>query len=98
MNYKKILLRLKDKYIFITLAFLIWISFFDTYNLISQFKRGRALKNVEYEREFYLEEIKRDSIAIMELTTNKENLEKFAREKYLMKKDDEDIFLIIEEK
>lgn len=95
--YKKIFLRLRDKYILVTLAFLIWISFFDTYNLISQFKRSRALKDVKDEKQFYLEEIKRDSIAIMELTTDKENLEKFAREKYLMKKDDEDIFLIIEE-
>lgn len=94
---KKILLRFKDKYIIITLAFLIWISFFDTYNLISQFRRARALKDVKKEKQYYLEEIKKDSIATMELTTNKENLEKFAREKYLMKKDDEDIFLIIEE-
>lgn len=55
------------------------------------------LNDVKEEKQFYLEEIKKDSIAIMELTTDKENLEKFAREKYLMKKDDEDIFLIIEE-
>ena len=95
--YKKILLRIKDKYILITLAFLVWISFFDTYNLVSQFKRARALKNVQNERQYYLDEIKHDSIATMELTTDKVNLEKFAREKYLMKRDDEDIFLFIEE-
>ncbi|MCD4678783.1 MAG: septum formation inhibitor [Bacteroidales bacterium] len=95
--YKKIFLRLKDKYILITLAFLVWISFFDTHNLISQFKRTRVLKDVQSEKQYYLEEIKSDSIATMELTSDKEHLEKFAREKYLMKKDDEDIFLIIKE-
>ena len=95
--YKEILLRIKNKYILITLAFIVWISFFDTYNLVSQFKRTRALKNVQNERQYYLDEIKRDSIATMELTTDKVNLEKFAREKYLMKRDNEDIFLIIRE-
>jgi cell division protein FtsB len=94
---KKIIQRLKNKYVLITLAFLIWISFFDSYNLISQFRRGSALQKVKEEKQYYLEEIKNDSIAIMELTTNKENLEKFAREKYLMKKENEDIFLILEE-
>ena len=95
--YKKILLRLKDKYIIITLAFLIWISFFDSHNLISQFRLSGTLQDVKDEKQFYLDEIKRDSTETMELTTDKENLEKFAREKYLMKKDDEDIFLIIKE-
>jgi cell division protein FtsB len=51
---------------------------------------------MELEKEYYLERIAEDSKKLNELMTNDENLEKFAREQYLMKKPDEDIFLIVE--
>lgn len=57
----------------------------------------RELKDVKRQKEFYQEEIKNDKIAIEELLTDSSTLEKFAREKYLMKRDNEDIFLIVED-
>lgn len=55
------------------------------------------LGSLENEKEFYLEKIDEVEKDRTELMTNKELLEKFAREKYLMKKETEDIFIIEEE-
>jgi cell division protein FtsB len=52
---------------------------------------------LEDEKEYYLEKIKEVEKDRMELMTNKELLEKFAREKYLMKRENEDVFVIVEE-
>ena len=56
----------------------------------------RNLKQLERDRVYYLEQIKTDSARLQELHTNDKNLEKFAREQYLMKKDNEDIFIVID--
>ena len=50
---------------------------------------------LQQEKAYYLEEIRKDSIAMADLMSSMDKLEKFGRERYLMKKDDEDIFLII---
>jgi len=58
---------------------------------------GSKLRSLEKEKEYYQEKIKEVEKDRTELTTNKELLEKFAREKYLMKKESEDVFVIVEE-
>ncbi|NTW32771.1 MAG: septum formation initiator family protein [Bacteroidetes bacterium] len=94
---KKILHIFKNKYIIITLVFFTWLLVFDKNNFLSQIELNRKLKQVKEDRKYYLEQIKKNQIETQELLTNPENLEKFAREKYLMKRDSEDIFLIIRE-
>lgn len=89
--------RLHNKYFYAALAFVIWILFFDRNSLIFRYKNIKELKDVKRQREFYMREIKKDSESIDELLTDSATLEKFAREKYLMKKDNEDIFLIVKE-
>ncbi len=76
--------------------FLVWLTFFDRNNFISQVKFGRTLNNQRKQKEFYKGEIYNDSIALIELQDTVK-LEKYAREKYLFKKDNEDIFIIVEE-
>jgi cell division protein DivIC len=71
--------------------------FLDSNDLISRFKMTTKLGSLENEKEFYLEKIEEVEKDRTELMTNKELLEKFAREKYLMKKETEDIFIIQEE-
>lgn len=88
---------LKNKYFLTFLAFLVWILFFDNNNLVYQFRLSKKLKSLENQKEFYLSEVRKDSISIHHLTTNLDNLEKFARETYLMKKDNEEIYLIVRE-
>lgn len=89
---------LRNKYVLASLAFLVWLTFFDRNNFIAQGKLGRTLNDQRHQKEFYLDEIKGDSTSIKEIMSDSISLEKFAREKYLMKKDNEDIYLIVEEK
>jgi cell division protein DivIC len=88
----------RNKYVIVGFALLVWLIFFDRNNFIAQVKLGRTLNEQRQQRDFYNNEIKRDSTAIHDILTDSVTLEKFAREKYLMKKDNEDIFLIVEEK
>jgi len=71
--------------------------FLDSNDLISRFKMSSKLRNLDREKEFYQEKISDVEKDRTELMTNKELLEKFAREKYLMKKESEDLFIIQEE-
>ena len=95
--FQKILPYLKNKYILTGIIFFIWLLIFDNNNLIDRLKGMNELKQLEKDREYYLEWIENDSKQMNEIKTNKKNLEKFAREQYLMKKEDEDIFIIVEE-
>ncbi|MFM7850771.1 MAG: FtsB family cell division protein [Flammeovirgaceae bacterium] len=79
------------------LSFLVWMLFLDSNDLISRFKLGSKLRTLEKEKQYYQAKIKEVEEDRKELMTNKELLEKFAREKYLMKKETEDIFIIQEE-
>lgn len=79
------------------LSFLVWMLFLDSNDLISRFKLGSKLRTLEKEKQYYQAKIKEVEEDRKELMTNKELLEKFAREKYLMKKEKEDIFIIQEE-
>lgn len=82
----------------ITLAFFgVWMLFFDRNNLIEQYRVKSQLNELEEEKAYYLSEIEKARKDYNELFTNDASLEKFAREKYLMKKDNEDIFVIMEE-
>ena len=84
----------RNKYIVVLLIFAIWILFLDNYNLISQYKMNKKIKNLEDKKIFYEAEIKQDSIKLYNLKNIKEEQEKFAREKFLMKKEKEDVYII----
>ena len=88
------------KYRFIITAgvFLLWMLFFDQNNMMEQYKLRSQLRDLEDEKEYYEKEMLKAQQEYDELFTNQESLEKFAREKYLMKKDNEDIFVIVPEK
>ena len=88
---------LKNKFALTAFVFLIWITFFDQNNLITQIQYRMELNKLEEEREFYKEEIKVILEDLDDLERNPKTLEKFAREKYLMKKENEEIFVIVEE-
>ncbi|TAF45759.1 MAG: septum formation initiator family protein [Sphingobacteriales bacterium] len=89
---------IKNKYFIASLAFLVWMFFFDRNDLIAQFDYRADLEKLKNEKEFYIQEISKVQKDLIALTTNQQKLEKFAREKYLMKKNNEDIFVIVEQK
>jgi cell division protein FtsB len=86
---------LKNKYTLTLLIFLGWVSFFDQNNLMERIKNLNQLHQLEKDELYYSGKIRSDSAQLYELKTNRENLEKFAREQYLMKKKNEDIFIIV---
>lgn len=92
------LLRLRNKYFLTGTIFLLWILIFDSSNLIDMRKTSRHIANLNREIDYYKAKIDDDRRKINELRTNTENLEKFAREQYLMKRRNEDLFIIDESK
>ena len=89
---------LRNKYFLVFVVVLVWLIFFDTHSFIHQWRMRRQLKELKTERDFYREQITRDSLAIEELTSDPDALERYAREKYLMKQEGEDVYVIVEEK
>ncbi|QEC53934.1 hypothetical protein EDD80_108113 [Anseongella ginsenosidimutans] len=88
---------LKNKYYLTSILFLIWMLFLDPNDIITQVRHLVRLNNINQDKEYYQEEIEKINKDLMELNSNKKQLEKFARENYLMKKDNEDIFIIVKE-
>ena len=87
---------LRNKYLILLLLFIFWIVFLDDYNLINQNKMKNNVDDLKELKEFYISEIKSDSTELSNLKNDSEEQEKFAREKFLMKKDNENIFIIRE--
>ncbi len=89
---------LKNKYMITIIVFIVWISFFDQNNFITQYDFIKELKSLEKDKAFFIEELNKTRQELNDLTTNPVTLEKFAREKYFMKKDNEEIFVFEQEK
>jgi cell division protein FtsB len=83
----------RNKYIATMLLFLVWMTFFDENNFISQVKNQIKLAELEVDKEHYVKEIAESAENLRLLQQDKELLEKFARERYLMKKENEEIFV-----
>lgn len=88
---------LRNRYVVTFLAFIIWVGFFDQNNLVERHELSNRIEELERQKIHYREEISNNKSRMEELQSDPENLEKFAREQYLMKKPEEDIFVVIEE-
>ena len=84
---------LSNKYLLILLLFIVWMFFFDTNSFFIHDELNKDIKTLEKNKEFYKNEIKSDNIFIEKMKDSNE-LEKFAREKYFLKKENEDIYII----
>jgi cell division protein FtsB len=71
--------------------------FFDQNDIISQIELKQQLNNVVSKREYYKKQIKETRSDLENLLNDNEKLERFARERYLMKKPNEEIFVIVDE-
>lgn len=87
---------IKNKYLIAALVFVVLILFTPGYNILYHNKLKKQLHELEDRRDFIRQEIKSDSLRILELQKDLKTLEKFGREKYMMKKDNEDIYVIKE--
>jgi cell division protein FtsB len=98
MVMKRLIDLFKNKFFLVTIAFLVWMIFFDKNDLFSQYQYHQQVSKLKQERDFYKTETAKVKNDLDELSSNPEKLEKFAREKYLMKKDNEDVFVVVKEK
>ena len=83
-----------SKYLITGIAFAVWMLFFDRNDLFLQIKRIRELHKLQESEELMTQRIENTQKELELLKTNPETLEKYAREKYLMKKDNEDLFIV----
>jgi cell division protein DivIC len=99
MNFKKLqpkskfLKFLTNTFVLILVPFIIWMFFFDENSYLAHRKYNAEINDLQKTIEFYQSEITRDSTIIKGLKDSLE-LERFAREKYLMKKENEEIYII----
>ncbi len=87
----------KSFYFLFSFFFLIWMLFIDANDFYTQYKLNQKRKNLERQKEYYMEKIAEVHVERDELFSSDKLLEKFAREKYLMKKETEDLFIVVEE-
>lgn len=93
---KKIFKIVVNKYTITLLLFGVWMVFFDNSSVLNRMKYKEKLNTLKQEKRVYLDEIKNDSILTEKLLSDTLEMERFARENYLMKKDKEDVFLVID--
>ncbi len=100
MNYFKnltdaypILKILGNRYVIVTVFFVIWMVFLDNTSYIEHSVLNKQLNELEDNKKYYQDEIKKDKKNI-KLLKNPDQIEKYAREKYYMKRNSEDIYLI----
>lgn len=84
---------LSNKYIWSLLFFVVWMLFLDNYSYFDHRVLNNQIEELEDNKSYYQDEIKKDEAQIKQLK-NPDHVEKYAREKYYMKKDSEDIYII----
>lgn len=87
---------LLNKYVLVAMAALVWMLFFDSYNLVSQLGMQQKINELRQDRSFYREEIRRLAQEEQLLKHNTREMERIARERYLMKRPNEDVFVLLE--
>jgi len=87
---------LKNKFVLTAIFFVIWVTLFDTNNLIDRFRQLKELRQLKADKTYYEKKIREDTRKLNELETDEKSLEKYAREQYMMKRPDEDLFIILE--
>ena len=94
---KRLIELLRNKYFLAVVAFALWMLFFDRNDMISQYEYRTEVGKLQQEKDFYTKETASVKKDLKELDSNMNSAEKFAREKYYMKKDNEDVFVIVKE-
>lgn len=93
LKNKKAVRIITNVFVLILIPFLIWMFFIDDNSYLVHRKLDHEINDLESTISFYKKKIAEDKATIKELQDSLQ-LERFAREKYLMKKDNEDIYLI----
>ncbi len=87
---------LHNKYFIVLIFAGIWIVLLDSYNLIAQYKVSQQISSLIYDIDYYQSAIEKIDYRTDQLHNNSVELERIAREKYFMKRDNEDVFFIVD--
>lgn len=90
---KKVFLFLKNKYVIVTIIFILLILF-SPYGIFQYRRLNNQRKELREKKIYYEDEIKRDSLNTIKLQKSIKEMERFGREKYMMKRENEDIYII----
>lgn len=84
---------LKNSYVIIIIIFVIWMIFFDSNSILVHNELNNDINDLNNQKEYYKNEIERDNIELNQIKTDS-GLEKYAREKLFMKRENEEIFIV----
>jgi cell division protein DivIC len=84
---------LGNTYVLVIIFFAVWMFFLDNYSYFDHRILDKEIEELEENKQYYLKEIAKDSASIKQLN-NSDQTERYAREKYYMKRDKEDIYII----
>jgi len=85
---------LRNKFFIAFAAFAVWMLFFDERDVFTMRHHRQELKELQQSKKYYTEQIDQERTVLESLKNNPATLEKYAREKYYMKRDNEDLFLV----
>lgn len=94
MTFKEVIRKLNNRYVYATLLFLIVILFIDQFNVFEQIRLSKSVKDKKQQIEYYEKLVPESKQYLEALQTDTATMEKVAREQYLMKRDNEVIYLI----
>ena len=94
MTFKEVLRKLNNRYVYTTIIFVVVILFIDQFNLFEQIRLHRSLKDQKQQIEYYDKEIKKSKEYLNALQNDTATMEKVAREQYMMKRDNEVVYMI----
>ncbi|MDG1729872.1 MAG: septum formation initiator family protein [Algibacter sp.] len=83
----------KNIFVLILVVFVIWMLFFDANSWLIHHELNTEVDDLENEKEYYRKEIEKDKKDLKKISTE-DGLEKFAREEYYMKRENEEIYII----
>ena len=92
--HQSFLFRIKLHYLLALAGFVVWMLFFDEKDYFTQQKRKQELEKLESKIDYYQSQIAETRKQVDALDNDPAMLEKFAREKYFMKRDNEDVYVI----
>lgn len=94
MDFRKILKKLNNRYVYVAVIFLLIILLIDPYNVFEQNKLRKTQEDQRQQIEFYKDEIAKEKQLLNDLQNDTATMERVARENYMMKRDNEVIYLI----
>ncbi len=86
---------LRNRYLVVGVLAVVWMLLFDRYDLSVHWRLQSRIRQLEQDQDFYRREIARLKSERQLLQTNRAEAERLARERYLMKRSDEDVYLIV---